>query len=391
MIIPVFAIKNTFRAGIKSWLNAFVLSLSIVSIIWLQGLYKGMYDQGTRAMIDAELGGGQYWVEGYDPYDPFSIEDSHGKITHVLSEMIKEKSAACILVARGMLYKQGRMHSILIKGIDPEQEILSIPSGILKEKNNAIIPALIGTRMAKNSGLKKGDIFTVQWKDSKGVFDAMNFQVSEVMKTTVQNIDNNQIWISLNTMQKIFNMHSEATIVTIKKDIKPVNAGLNWEFKNLDFLLQDMKTLVQAKTAGASILYIILIFLAMIAVFDTQTLSIFKRKKEISTLIAMGMTKNKVIALFTLEGMAYDILAVIIAAIYGVPLLIFTAVKGWKMPAGTDTYGFALGDVLYPVYSLNLVFWTLLFVFILTAIVSYVPARKIAKIEPAKILRGSTF
>jgi hypothetical protein len=45
MIIPKLALRNLLGAGLRTWLNVVVLSLSFVLIIWLQGLYKGMGDQ----------------------------------------------------------------------------------------------------------------------------------------------------------------------------------------------------------------------------------------------------------------------------------------------------------------------------------------------------------
>jgi ABC-type lipoprotein release transport system permease subunit len=43
----------------------------------------------------------------------------------------------------------------------------------------------------------------------------------------------------------------------------------------------------------------------MIAIFDTQVLSLFKRRKEIGTLSALGMTQQQIIGLFTVEGLLY--------------------------------------------------------------------------------------
>ena len=68
--------------------------------------------------------------------------------------------------------------------------------------------------------------------------------------------------------------------------------------------------------------------LAWLAIFDTQVLSIFRRQKEIGTYIAMGMTKRQVVGIFTVEGAMHSILAVIVGAIYGVPLFIQQSAKG---------------------------------------------------------------
>jgi ABC-type antimicrobial peptide transport system permease subunit len=106
------------------------------------------------------------------------------------------------------------------------------------------------------------------------------------------------------------------------------------------------------------------------------------------TLMALGMTRTAIIKLFTLEGALHGILAAIIAAIYGIPLLSYIARVGWKLPEATDTIGFAFGEKLFPIYSTGLVVGTTLLVLLVTTIVSFLPTRKIAKLKPTDALRG---
>jgi len=143
------------------------------------------------------------------------------------------------------------------------------------------------------------------------------------------------------------------------------------------------------KTIGSSIFYVLLLSLAALAIFNTQILSIWRRRKEIGTLMAMGMTRGRVIGLFTLEGSLLAFLAALVGAVYGIPLLAYFAVKGFAMPGGQgDSFGLAVGQSLYPVYSLGLVAATAVLVFATTAVVSYLPARKIAKLKPTDALKG---
>jgi putative ABC transport system permease protein len=387
MTILKLALRNIFGAGLRTWLNVVALSFSFVVIIWMQGLYHGMNDQAEKATIDALYGGGQYWQEIYDPYDPFSLEDAHAVIPEDLKDLIKQNEATPILIRQGTIYPNGRMRTILLKGIDPEQPLLTIPAYFLKS-DQKIIPALIGSRMAKNCGLNKGDYLTIQWRDANGTFDARDMLLVEIMKTNVQEIDNDQVWIPLNRLQEMTAMPGEATIAILKKELK-INKNIpGWNFKNLDFLLQDLRELVMTKSIGASILYIVLLFLAMLAIFDTQILSIFRRKKEIGTLMALGMTRFKVIELFTLEGAMHGILAALVAALYGIPLISYTASKGWAMPQSVDTFGFAIGERLFPTYSAGLIAGTTLLVLIITTIVSFLPVKKIARLKPTDALKG---
>jgi cell division protein FtsX len=104
-----------------------------------------------------------------------------------------------------------------------------------------------------------------------------------------------------------------------------------------------MRQLVQMKSAGATIFYVVLILLAMLAIFDTQVLSIFRRRKEMGTLMALGFTRGRVIRLFTMEGALHGVLAALVAALYGIPFLTWFARNGWAMPEGWTVTGLAIG------------------------------------------------
>ncbi len=387
MIIPKLALRNLLGAGLRTWLNVVVLSFSFVAIIWTQGLYRGMSDQIEQATVEADYGGGQYWHKGYDPYDPLSIQDAHGVVPPELQTLVAKNEATSILIRQGTIYPNGRIRLILLKGNDPHQNILSIPSHLLHSEDG-LIPALIGSRMAMNTGLKAGDQVTVQWRDAHGTFDARDAQIVEIMKTNVQDIDNGQMWIPLDLLQKMSAMPDEATLVVLGKNVTPPQNVTGWTFRNLEYLLQDIRALVRQKTLGASILYFVLLLLAMLAIFDTQILSIFRRRKEIGTLMALGMTRTKIIELFTVEGATHALLAALVAALYGIPLLTYSAAKGLALPASTDSYGIAIGQKLFPTYGAGLVIGTTLLVLVVTTFVSFLPTRKIAKLKPTDALRG---
>ncbi|UCE05197.1 MAG: ABC transporter permease [bacterium] len=387
MVIPKLALRNLLGAGLRTWLNVIALSFSFVAIIFLQGLYNGMADQMEKETLNAQYAGGQYWQKDYDPYDPLTLEDAHGKVPGELQELVEENKAAPILIRQASIYPNNRFQNALLKGITPGQTILSIPTSVLITDEETI-PALIGSRMAKSTGLKIGDYVTVRWRDANGTFDADEVKIVEVMKTNVSDIDNGQLWIPIERMRKMTAMPDEATIVVLEKGSQFGGAIDNWNHKGLEFLMQDVRALFLSKSIGGSIFYLVLLLLAMLAIFDTQILSIFRRRKEMGTLMALGMTRSKLIQLFTLEGSMHAVLAAIVAAAYGIPLLMYVGSKGYGLPEATDSYGLAIGNRIFPTYTVGLVIGTTLLVLIVTTIVSYLPTRKIAKLKPTDALRG---
>jgi putative ABC transport system permease protein len=285
------------------------------------------------------------------------------------------------------MYSGGSFRPVLLKGIDPRQRVLSLPADVLVDTPGTG-PALIGTRMAKDAGLKADDLATVRWRDAVGTFDAEEISIARVMSTSVQTVDSGQVWLPLDRLQRMARMNGEATLVVVANGSGGAGAVANWTFKDLDFLLADVHAMIRTKMLGGTVVYAILLFLGMITILDSQVLSIFYRKKEIGTLMALGLTRGAVIRMFTLEGAFNAVLAAVIGAAYGIPLLGFLVAMGIPMPAVTEQIGFSMGDRMYPRYSAFLVLGTTALVFVVTAIVSYLPTRRIATLQPTEALRG---
>lgn len=387
MIAPKLAYRNLVGAGLRTWLNIIVLSMAYVIIIWQQGFLDGWNRQALRDMIDWEIGGGQYWHQQYDPYDPFSIEESHAPVPGALAAASSGQAVAPILIAQATIYPQGRMQSCLLKGIGPGQTVLSIPTADL-QTDIPEIPVLIGTRMAKSANLHMGDLFTVRWRDANGTFDAAEAKVVRIMKTSVATVEMGQLWLPIKHLQRMMQMPGEATIIVTGQGAKETGLLSGWVFRDLTFLSQDLADMIKMKKAGGYILYIVLLSLALLAIFDTQVLAIFRRSREIGTLIALGMTRGAVIRLFTFEGAMHGVLAAIFAAVYGIPLLSLQAVRGFAMPEAVDSFGLAIAERIYPVYSAGLIVGTTLIVLIAVTIVSFMPTRRIANLNPTDAIKG---
>ncbi|MDI6849169.1 MAG: FtsX-like permease family protein [Candidatus Saccharicenans sp.] len=532
-VLLKLAIRNLLAAGLRTWLNVIVLSLTFVVIIAAQGLFRGMGDQAARASIDYEFGGGQFWHPAYDPYDPLTIQDAHGPIPEDLKPLLASGQATPLLIIQGTLYPQGRFLPVLVKGIDPDQNILAMPSPFLaasatesktqqekiKHSNNDSsdqaetfqdsnhghgeqtkenikmnipdeIPAIIGTRMAAAARLAVGDTAILRWRDWRGAYDARPVRIVHIFRTIVQSVDSGQVWIPLSVLQAMAGLPGEATIITLAPGVtapaptprqqaplrknlsgkisvliktdgnhsstaagaagirihnkhpefysrfaaaiksqefkrpsekleaaaRPadlvgtvrtgrflISAGSSapvpssgrgqpaagdWAYRDLRYLLRDIDQLVAAKTAGSTTVYVILLFMSLLAIFDTQVLNIFHRIREIGTLVALGLTRRQIVVLFTLEGTLQAVLAAVLAALYGYPLLSAFARTGWKMPEAFDSFGIALGERLVPVFTGGIIVGTVILILSLTAIISFWPARRLSRLRPTDALRG---
>ncbi len=381
------AYRNLIGAGLRTWLNVVVLSFSFVIIIWMKGLMTGWDHQAKLDMTHYEIGGGQYWHEAYDPYDPLTLFDSHAPVPDKVMAEIARGDMEPMLVVQGNIFPQGRMMAATIVGIRPEQNLFKLPVHSLDTLTDAI-PVFVGAMMANSAKLNIGDRLTMRWRDANGTFDAAEIVIADIFYSNVPTAEGGKVYMALETLWEMTLLQGHATTFTFRdpKTERPALPG--WTVKTKQDLTKQVDDMIKTKNAGQSVLYGVLLLLAMLAIFDTQVLSIFRRQKEIGTYIALGYTRKEVVGLFTVEGSMYAVLAALVSAVYGLPFLAWQAKAGWTMPVDVSQFGMSIAQTLYPVYSLGLIVTTVLLVTITTAIVSYIPARKIAKMNPTEALRG---
>ncbi|MAQ87526.1 MAG: ABC transporter permease [Candidatus Marinimicrobia bacterium] len=382
------AFKNLLGARLRTFLNVFVTSISFFMIIFMTGMYDGMRQHAKQVTIDTEIAGGAYWHPMYDPMDPIIFEDSHSILPQEIDALVKRKKAVPILVSQAAIYPNGRIMPVIMKGIDPNQNILNMPTKILGESMDVNIPVLIGKGMANIIKLDVGDAFTIRWLDSGGTYDADEGTIVKIMDTENFKLDMGHIWIPIEKAQKMLVMENEVTYVAYEKGLEKIHSPGDWIHRDVDYLIQDIEAAIEADKPGNQIMFAILLSLAAMGIFNAQVLSIFKRGKEIGTLMALGMTRSKVVRLFTIEG---GINAVLASALTAFPFgIIFwwTAKHGIPMPMDYTEMGFMIAKQLIPIYSLGLIITTTIVVFTIVIIVSYLPSRRIAKMKPTDALRG---
>ena len=384
------AMKNLLGAKLRTWLNVFVTAISFFMIIFISAMYDGMREHAMQVSIDTEIAGGAYWHPDYDPLDPMTFEDAHSVPPDAVRALVDQKKAIPVLVSQASIYPNGRIMPVIMKGINPEQNIVNMPTQMLANNDAVTIPVLIGQGMANDAKLEVGDTFIIRWLDADRTYDADEGIVVHIMDTENFKLDMGHIWVPLEKAQAMLAMEGEATYVTYAEGLSIVENKGDWVPRDVKYLIRDMEALIKADEPNAAIMYIILLALAAMGIFNAQVLSIFRRGKEIGTLMALGMTRSRVVGLFTLEGGLNAFLAVIMTVILFGPVLWYFGAYGINL--GIDysegQMGLIIAKRLIPVYSIGLLITTTIVVSIIVLIVSYMPSRRIARMKPTDALRG---
>ena len=381
MMIIRFAWKNFIGSGLRAWLNVIIIAMVFFVIVLLQGLYNGFQRQVERARILDETGRAQLWYKDFDPLDPLSFDENIG----VINVDEKEFGGTPIFYSQATIYPNLRIRPVIVKGISPRQKVLGFPSISLDTKSQ-YIAAIVGERMAKTLQLDQGDVFVMRWRTRDGAVDAREIQIVDVFRTDAPGIDNGQIWLSIDEMRDLWNAPGYASIYVFAKPLE-MNPPTHWSFQTEAELLSDTRKMMDAERGSARVLYFILILVAMISLFDTQVLSIFRRRKEVGLLMAMGLSQMQVLTLFVCEGLMQGLIAIMIVLVLGMPFFNWLEANGIHF-MDMDQFGLAGSSTIFPYFSFGqLAFSSAVFLF-LSILISYYPARKIARLQPSTALRG---
>ena len=383
------AYKNLLGAGVRTWLNVIVTSISFVIIIFMTGMFQGLLERTKEITVATEVAGGLYWHPAYDPDDPMTIDDSHGVPPEPVARQIAAGQAMPILLVGGSAYPDGRMVPVILRGIEPGQDVISLPTDRMADYDGPAIPALIGSGMARLLKRSAGEMLTLRWRDADGTYDAADAEIVAVMRVDNFKIDIGQIYLPIERLREMAAMRGEATLVVVKQGQPLLAEAAPWVPKPVEALLEDIMALIEAKMSGLAFLYFMLLALSALGIFNSQVLAIFQRRREIGTLMALGMPRSQIVGLFTLEGAIHSILAVLLAALWGGPLLYIVATRGIALPYDAESIGLIIGERMFPVYGPLLIGGTTLLVAFIVTVVSYLPSRKIAKMQPTDSLRGT--
>lgn len=391
-MILKLANRNIIGNGKRSLINMLILTIVMIGLMWMMSMFYSWINLSRTQLKEWEHAEGMLWHKDYDPYDAFSFEKSLAPISAEQATAIEKKEAVPILLTQAVAYPQGRMMPTLLKGIPASQNLLKLPTQVLSEEDGGLIPALIGTTLAKTMKLEEGDLIAVRLKDASGVFNAMDLYIAQVMRSPVPAVDGGAIWVDLRRLQEAMSAPNAASQIVLSDPSLNDLAGGAWVYKSRKDLMKDFNDVLKTELASQSLLFGLFLFLAMLAIFDTQILALFKRRKEIGTLAALGMTERQIIWLFTAEGLLYLFYATLISTVLGLPLFLWFGIKGWILPDNYSEFGMVgFTETIYFKYPVWLVLLLLGVMFFTTALASWLPTLRIARLKPTEALRGKGF
>ena len=309
----------------------------------------------------------------------------------------------------GIVISNDKAKGVILKGVDKnEKNTLEFfenftTQGDLNNFNSNKV--FIGSELAFNLKLKKGDTINLMTSSFVGtplgnLPKQENFELAGIFNTGFIEFDQNIIFINIEDALSIFNKdETDQNIEIYLKD--PLKANFykeNIQKMNENFFIYTWsdfnKSLFSALKVERNVMFIILSLIIVVAAFNIisgLTILIKNKTKEIAILKTLGFSNQSIKKTFFLTGLTIGFFATLSGIILGILFsvniekirILLSKVFNLEI-FPSDIY--FLEELPYEInlYSIIIIFFISL---LISAIASYLPAKKISKMNTFRALR----
>jgi lipoprotein-releasing system permease protein len=347
--------------------------------------YINALEDGTHDLIDVDNPNDRKYYPG--------ITDAY-TLMRVIREMPNVEACAPVLQGSAKLRTGFRSDIATIFGIDLDLYLRAtdfeqtLVKGELKDFQETPDAVVIGKLLADKLEIDRGQyIFLL---DDAGI--SRRFKVTNIYETGVNAIDEERVYLHRRSAQIILNEPFETSFIQIKlKDPSraPQDAvSLEGIFSHRSRSWQEREKsnlqIFNAIKISAGLALSCIILLAGFGIFNVLTLAVLEKTKEIAILKSMGYSRTDIASVFLWQGLFVAVLGIL---------------AGWALGAGL-TYcmefipikvrGIFKADHFIVAWKFTHYLLAAALAFISVMVASYIPAARAARMEPVRILRGSS-
>jgi putative ABC transport system permease protein len=407
MRLIAMAGRNVFRHTRRSVITALAISVGLAGMIAMDTLMNGADKQGTRNIVDFETGQLEVFAKGYYREEGAFPLDTVIKQPDPLAAAVR--AVPGVKAATGRLKFPARLSNgvdelpVMGIGIDREREssVFATPRAVIAG-NYLAAPddALIGAELARDMKVEVGDILTVLVRDRNGTYNAFDFNVRGLLSTGHPLLDRNAVLMDLETARNLMAMPGQITelCVTTADDPKRIAAikaeivrriGPGYEVYAWDELNAAIFRIMGMKRFFGFLVGLVVLIIAAVGIVNTMLMAVMERVPEIGTLKALGFSGRAIITMFLYEGGLIGAIGSFVGTSVGLLISIYLSTVGLDLSRkmGNADFDIPMKMVFRGEINPETVLLVFAFGVAVSVLVTLLPVRRAAKLEPADALR----
>ncbi|NLY90206.1 MAG: ABC transporter permease [Firmicutes bacterium] len=414
--IAKIAFKNLFRSKLRTLVSIAAIAFGVMIIVFARGIVLGMIETIYDDHIQFNSGHIKIVTEEYQkrerlltlnyPVDGFTGEGVGG----MMAELEKIEGVEMViprLKFGAMVSTEDELVALSGWGVNPGLELAFTDLENDLVEGRMVRPGerevVMGTALLEKINRQVGDKVTIVYNTAFGSLKGSTFTIVGRIESTLKLLNETVVYLPLDQAQALLEMEEQATeLLLVTTNLKTVprvlpavrgllaKAGAGDRYLVLSYReTSDLIPLMDLSRIIFNYIYLLIVLLSCIVVFNTMVMIIRERTKEIGMMTALGMEGKDILQLFAIEGAFMGVAGSLAGAVLG---HLVTAYLG---KVGFD-YGQALSSMdaeilfdtmIYPVASAGNTIFAFVFGVIVVTLACLIPARRAARLEPTMAMR----
>jgi len=403
-VIAKIGFKNVWRNKGRSSIVIMSVAIGVWVGLFFGGFQWGSFVQKLDDVVNRELGHAQIHAKRFidEEYDyNFPIENP-SNIRAVLNSDTSIKSYVERSVFSGMASSVRNQSLVFVYGVDTVQErsISSISSMIVEgdmPKGKRSPSLLVGKSMAENMNLKIGSKLIIKGGLLHGVKTFVG-KVRGFYESPNKLKDKLVVFVHKSDLDKKLKdnfIHEYAIIFNNFDSLEVRTALLKNQLSTVEVvtwgeLMPEIKDGMKVADVVMSVVMLIIWFALSLGIINTMLMSVLERTNELGMLMAIGMSRYKIVSMIFFETSVLTIIGVPIGLLLTMISMDYYGEVGIDLSVADSAISeFGYESIIYPKIKDNFYFQVIYQVVIVSLISTVFPAIRVLKLRPVEAIRKS--
>lgn len=404
--IAKLALRNVFRNKSRSALTCGAIGFGVFMTMLLGGFVFGLTNIIIFDAILGKVGSLQVHKRGFDNVkDNFPLDYDMpygGELEKSIASTPGVRAVTGRIVFGGSLNNGTRNTFVIANALDAAKEYIVCPSGKRGLEGKALTAGddtkgVLGFELSEALNAKVGQTLVIQAATRDGQQNALDMEMSGTVNNNAPLESKRMVYVPLAMAQNLLKLQGRVTEYAVAlNDVEDVEAMAKKLAAKLgpDYHVQTWREIRPqivdiVKTQRVVLLFVCLVFLiiAVFGVVNTMLMAVLERTREIGTMMAVGIRRSKITALFLAEATAMALLGTGTGAVLGFAFnaVVIHGFGGLPMsPPGSKAK-----IMLLPYVPGWLVVVTVTATALATILAAVYPAWRASKLRPVEALRAT--
>jgi len=401
------ALLQIKRRKRRAVLIALMISLSLVGLLFMEGMYDGMMVQITQNSI--KTGSGTLSVEHKNFRSDNNIKyniQNPDNITKLLDHKEEISSYVLRISQRGLIATAGYSKGVNVIGVDltKEEEHADLKNFLTKGEytfDKRSRGAIIGYRLARKLKVDVGKKVIITMQDNTNEVVSAAFKIRAIIKTNNMNIDEYGLLVDMKRLQALTGING-VTQISILLHKRNLDASVLHElrseildeqiviysYKELYPSLHESEMMMQTYNKISTIFIFVV---ASLGIFGVVMVSVLERVREFGIMMAIGTEFKEIVRLVMYESLLITMSGYIIGALLGGSLLWYFKEYGLNLSGFSDAFAiFGMDSNIYAVMKEEYFTNSFISVLLATLVATLIPLITLKRRNPIKSINEQT-